>query len=330
MSQKQTKSGGASETKNKQVCFVLLSACTNFVPQMSNKKTLLYHLAALFTIIVWGVTMVSTKVLLREGLSPEEIMIIRFIMAYLFLWIIYPRFHRVESWRDELIFIGMGITSGSLYFFFENTALVYTSATNVSLICALIPLLTAIFLYLAFRKSPLSKRFWTGSLISITGTVIVIINGNFSLKFNLFGDFLALMAIVSWSVYGVLIKLLKGSYNTLLVTRKIFLYGILTIAPYFIFVPFDVPLEVLLKPVSILNLCFLGFIASSLCYFFWTLSLRWLGVVKTNNYLYFTPLVTIITADIVLSEQITVYVVCGTALIISGLLIASTKNKKNN
>jgi drug/metabolite transporter (DMT)-like permease len=168
---------------------------------MGNQKAFIYHLAALFTIIVWGITMVSTKVLLHEGLSPEEIIIIRFIMAYLFLWILYPRTHRIKSWRDELIFMGMGITSGSLYFYFENTALVYTSATNASLICALIPLLTAIMIYFVFREKPLTKRFWAGSSISIIGTVLVILNGAFSFQFNLLGDFLALMAIVSWSVY---------------------------------------------------------------------------------------------------------------------------------
>ena len=292
---------------------------------MNDKKTFLYHTAALFTIIVWGITMVSTKVLLHEGLSPEEIMIIRFVMAYLLLWIFYPRTHRIESWRDEFIFIGMGITSGSLYFFFENTALVYTSATNVSLICALIPLLTAIFTYILFKENKLSKRFWIGSTISITGAAFVILNGNFSLGINPLGDFLAFMGIVSWSVYGVLIKMLKGNYNSLFITRKIFLYGILTISPYFLFEPFDVSMETILHPVVLGNLCFLGLIASSLCYFLWTLSLRWLGVVKTNNYIYFSPLVTIITANIVLSEHITAFVVCGTVLIIGGLLIASTK-----
>ena len=295
---------------------------------MNDQKTLKYHLAALFTIIVWGITMVSTKVLLQDGLSPEEIMIIRFAMAYLFLWIIYPRSHRIKSWRDEIIFIGMGIASGSLYFFLENTALVYTSATNASLICALIPLLTAIFTYFIFREKRLTKRFWIGSIISITGAILVVLNGDFSVQFNLFGDFLALMAIVSWSVYGVLIKSLKGNYNSLFVTRKIFLYGILTIAPYFIFEPFDVSAETLLKPVNLLNLCFLGLIASSLCYYFWTMSLRWLGVVKTNNYIYFSPLVTIITANIVLSEQITIYVISGTILIISGLWIATHETRR--
>lgn len=290
---------------------------------MNHQSTFVYHIAALFTVIVWGVTMVSTKILLREGLSPEEIMIIRFVMAYLFLWILYPRSHKNKSWRDELIFIGTGITSSSLYFFLENTALVYTSATNVSLICALIPLMTAIFTCLAFRQSPLTKKFRTGSVISVTGAFLVILNGNFSFTFNPLGDALAFLAIVSWSVYGVLVKCLKGHYHSLFVTRKIFLYGILTILPYFIFVPFDVPVETLTRPVVLGNLCFLGLIASSLCYFMWTLSLRNLGVVKTNHYIYFSPLVTILTAHFVLSEQITLYVICGTLFILGGLWIAT-------
>jgi drug/metabolite transporter (DMT)-like permease len=185
--------------------------------------------------------------------------------------------------------------------------------------------MTAIFTYLAFRQSPLTKKFRTGSVVSVIGAFLVILNGNFSFKFNPLGDLLAFLAIVSWSVYGMLVKCLKGHYNSLFVTRKIFLYGILTILPYFIFVPFDVPVKTLTSPVVLGNLCFLGLIASSLCYFMWTLSLRNLGVVKTNNYIYFSPLVTILTAHFVLSEQITFYVICGTSLILGGLWIATGK-----
>jgi len=270
--------------------------------------------------------MVSTKVLLHAGLSPEEIMLIRFVMAYLFLWALYPRFHSIKSWRDELIFFGLGITSGSLYFYFENTALVYTSATNVSLICALIPLMTACFAYLAFREQPLTVRFCLGSVASVAGAVLVVLNGNFDFNINPAGDFLALMSIVCWSVYSVLVRFLKGDYSSLLVTRKIFFYSILSLSPYFLFHPFDVPLAILLKPVIAANLCFLGLVASSLCYFLWTLSLRHIGVTKTNHYIYFSPLITILTAHYVLSEQITVYVICGTILILSGLWIATARN----
>jgi drug/metabolite transporter (DMT)-like permease len=256
-----------------------------------------------------------------------EIMLVRFITAYLFLWLLYPRWQRVASWREELLFAALGVASGSLYFILENTALVYTTATNVSLICALIPLLTALFVHLALHDSKLGKWYCIGSAVSVTGAVLVILNGHFSLKIYPFGDFLAFLSIVSWAFYGVLVRLLKGNYNSLFVTRKIFFYSIVTLLPYFLLHPFNPPLATLVKPVVAFNLAFLGIVASSLCYFLWTLCLRQLGVDKTNNYIYFNPLVTIITASIVLSEQITVYVVCGALLIVSGLLIAGKTRK---
>ena len=292
---------------------------------MEKQNTVVFHLIALFVIIVWGTTMVSTKMLLREGLSPKEIMLIRFCIAYVFLWVLYPRMHKVRSWRDELILFGMGITSGSMYFLFENTALVYTSVTNVAIIGALIPLLTALLTHFVFRESRLTRLFWAGTVISVAGTALVILNGNFSLEINPKGDFLALISIIIWSFYGVLSKCLKGEYSSLFITRNIFFYGILTLLPYFLFEPFAVSLQTLLKPSVLWNLVFLGFIASSMCYFLWTFSLKKLGVVKTNNYIYFSPLITILTAHVVLGEPITVYVAGGTALIICGLWIASVR-----
>jgi drug/metabolite transporter (DMT)-like permease len=285
-------------------------------------KRLLYHLGAAFTSLIWGTTMVSTKVLLNEGLLPVEIMLVRFITAYLFLWLLYPRWQRVASWREELLFAALGVASGSLYFILENTALVYTTATNVSLICALIPLLTALFVHLALHDSKLGKWYCIGSAVSVTGAVLVILNGHFSLKIYPFGDFLAFLSIVSWALYGLLLRLLKGNYNSLFITRRIFLYSIITLLPYFIFHPFNVPVSTLSKPVVALNLAFLGLIASSLCYYLWTLCMRQLGVKQTNNYIYFNPLVTIITAHFILAEQIAGFVIFGAALIISGLIIA--------
>jgi len=290
-----------------------------------------YHLAAIFTVIVWGTTMVSTKVLLNEGLSPVEIMLIRFITAYFVMWMLYPKWQREFSISEELVFLGLGITSGSLYFIFENTALIYTTATNVSLICALIPLMAAFLIYLIYRDKPLSKWFYIGSAVSVAGAALVVLNGNFTLHISPLGDALAFLSICSWALYCVLVRLLKGSYNTLFVTRKIFFYSILTLMPYIIYVePYEVSMETLCKPVVFLNLAFLGIIASSICYFLWTLSLRQLGVNKTNNYVYFTPLITILTAHIVLQEQVTIYVICGTALILCGLAIARKEIKNTD
>ena len=48
------------------------------------------HLISFFTVLIWGTTFISTKVLL-EAYHPVEILFIRFVMGYLALWIACPR-----------------------------------------------------------------------------------------------------------------------------------------------------------------------------------------------------------------------------------------------
>lgn len=102
-----------------------------------------YHLLALFVTIVWGATFVSTKVILQHGLTPSSIFFYRFLMAWIMIWIISPKRLWANSLKDELLFMVLGVTGGSVYFLAENTALKYTLASNVSLIICTAPLITA-------------------------------------------------------------------------------------------------------------------------------------------------------------------------------------------
>ncbi|MCG4739953.1 EamA/RhaT family transporter, partial [Bacteroides intestinalis] len=58
---------------------------------MNEKKNYTYHLIAIFTVGVWGLTFISTKVLIANGLSPKEIFLLRFLIAYIGIWFISPR-----------------------------------------------------------------------------------------------------------------------------------------------------------------------------------------------------------------------------------------------
>lgn len=274
------------------------------------------------TSIVWGTTLVSSKVLLLYGLTPAQIMLYRFIIAYLFLWVLYPRTHRIKSLKDELSFLGIGFFGGTLYFLLENTALKLTHATNVGLICATVPLLTAMLAHCLIKGERLSRYLLIGSVISLLGVALVVLNGNFILKLNPLGDLMTFGAAVSWAVYSILIRQISGKYNVLFITRKLFLYGLLSLAPYFIFQPFGAPLKTVLIPEVAANLLFLGLIASSLCYVMWSTAIKNLGPVKTNNYIYLLPLITMITAAVILDEKITFYIVLGALMIISGVWFA--------
>lgn len=94
------------------------------------RKTAAGHSAALFTVLVWGTTFISTKVLLVE-FQPIEILFFRFVLGLLALWAVCPRPLRGTTRRQELVFAGAGLCGVCLYYLLENIALTYTSASHV-------------------------------------------------------------------------------------------------------------------------------------------------------------------------------------------------------
>ena len=105
-------------------------------------ETALGHVLTLMTIIIWGTTFVSTKVLL-EAFTPIEILFFRFTLGYLSLWAIYPRKGTYGTLRQELLFAAAGLCGVTLYFLLENIALTYTFASNVGVIISIAPFFTA-------------------------------------------------------------------------------------------------------------------------------------------------------------------------------------------
>jgi drug/metabolite transporter (DMT)-like permease len=133
-----------------------------------------------------------------------------------------------------------------------------------------------------------------------------------------------------WVIYSIVVLYLQGRYAPLMITRKVFFYGVLTLIPYFCFVePFELSTATLFKPVVAGNLLFLGILASLICYWTWNMVIEKLGAVHATNYLYINPIVAMITARIVLNEQITPLAIVGTILILSGVYLAERGKQKS-
>ena len=278
-----------------------------------------YHLAALFTVAVWGATFVSTKVLIANSLTPAEIFVLRFALAYVCILPFARGRLLAANLRDELLLAAAGLSGGSLYFLTENIALEYAPASNVSLIVCTAPVWTAVAMSLAYRGERMSRRQIAGSALAFAGMVLVVLNGHFVLQLSPRGDMLALAAALLWMVYSLVIKRIGDRYPAVFITRKVFFYGLLTILPVFAFHPFAVEREVLARPAVWGNLLFLGVVASMLCYLLWNAVMHRLGTVRTTNYIYINPLVTIVTAALCIGERITPAALAGAALILYGM-----------
>ncbi len=289
-----------------------------------------FHIFALAASAVWGSTFVSSKVLLNAGMSPAEIMTIRFAIAYIVMLPFSIRNVGPKGWRDESLFAVLGLSGGSLYFLAENTAVNISSASStVALLVCVTPVFTAVINRLIWRGERLGALFAVGSAIALVGTALVVFNGIFVLDDNPSVIFLSLGAALCWSVYSIILKVLERKYSSVEITRKVFFWGVVTMLPYFLYEPFCVEKEVVMQPAVIFNSLFLSLVASLGCFWLWNVVVRRIGVVASANYLYFNPVVALITAHIVLDENITVYAVAGCAVTTLGVYLCNKKSKNS-
>ncbi len=287
---------------------------------------------AFLVVAIWGSTFVFTKLLLYEGLSPAQIFLLRFIIAYLLLLAYELLFKRdtfrlfSKSWKDEGLMFLLGLTGGSMYFLTENAAMLYTTATNTSLIVCSCPLFAMMLFALVYKDSERFKKIQiAGSLLAFAGMIVVVLNGQFVLHLSPMGDMLAFGACLSWAVYSLLMKQVTERYSTFFITRKVFFYGLVTIMPYFAVFPGFPPVEVVFSSGVIWNLLFLGVVASMVCYLLWNWTIHLLGAVVATNWVYFNPIVTIIFASIILQEPITAWFLMGSAMILTGMYLSGKK-----
>lgn len=279
------------------------------------------HILAIFTVFVWSITYISTKCLL-EDFTPVEILIMRFIIGFITLKLIYPKEVKFNP-KEEPFYVLAGLTGMCMYFLTENIALTFTTACNVGIILAITPIFTAITTKIFYPKEEkLSVWFFLGFIAALSGIIILSTKGN-PLSFNPLGDSLAVLAGVIWSFYSVITKKINSfGYNAIQVTRRSFMYAIIFMIPIGYFLDFNPEYTKIIKPNNLLNLAFLGVGASALCFTSWNAAVKILGTVTTIIYLYATPAFTVIFADIILNEKLTWLGWLGSGIIMVGLVIS--------
>lgn len=280
---------------------------------------IIVYVIAFVIVVIWGCTFVQTKILINSGLRPDEIFLFRFTLAYILILPLAGKRLFLDNWTDEALAAALGLTGGSLYFVTENYALAYGYCSNVALIVCLTPMITAIIVGCFYKSERMGRSAVFGSAIAFVGMALVVFNGNFILQLSPLGDVLALAACLCWALYTLIIKRLQDKYSNMLVTRKIFGYGLLTILPMLLVRGVDIELLVDGGAVVWGNILFLGCVASLLCFLGWNFCLERLGTVRATNLLYLNPVISITTSAIVLGERVTWIAILGAVLILAGL-----------
>ncbi len=303
----------------------------NLTKLKSNKTLILGHLGALLCVTMWGVSFVSTKVLLNYEMQPVEIYIYRFTVAYLIILAFKHKKWFSNNWRDEGLLMMCGLLSGSIYFLAENFALRYTLVTNVSLLTSMSPLITAMLVGLMYKSERPGGGMMLGSMIAFLGVACVIFNSSFNLEINPLGDLLSLAAAFSWSLYSLVLKRLNANYDIWFITRKTFFYGVLTALPFLAVEPPRYnAIEVFTTIPLFTNVMFLALGASLIAFVLWAETVKKVGALKANNYMYLQSVITMAFSALFLNEAVSAVGVTGCALILLGLWLGDylTRRKK--
>lgn len=291
---------------------------------MKNKKV--PHLMAIMLMVMWSLSYLSIKVIAEE-VSPTLSAFYRFALAAIILTIIlktkYPeeKILKVDKFKLAL----GGVFGVGIYFIFENYAVAYTSASNVAILIASIPIFT-LFSQGIIYKEKMTYGKILGATLSLVGIIIIIASKE---RVSLFskgsiGDLMALGAVFSWIIYNMVCSNFKGHYRSITITTYQIVWGALFLSPSIFFSALQMP-----SAKVVLNIVFLSIFCSCIGYVVYVYCLKELGATVITTYINLQPIMSIIAAAVILKEAITIWQVIGCSVIIVGVTLVSFDGKFN-
>lgn len=276
-----------------------------------------YKLLVWIVVLFWGISFVATRIVVLS-IPPITAAFIRFLIASVALILVTRKMPKLLNWHS--FFAGFwGVT---MYFFFENSGLVYTYPTNASLIVSSAPILYILFSHLLQKRKTTVIEYFS-SLIAFFGVTIVILNGRFVLKVNLIGDLMLLGAAFAWVFYTYHVEKMPDP-DSLSGVTSITLWGVLTLIP---FVIFERKPQIDLNLPVVVSLLYLGIVCSGIAYVFWNIGIRRVGSRYTTNTIYFIPVITSIFEAILLKNLPNLYTIVGGILVLFGLWLFNRQER---
>lgn len=289
------------------------------------------YVQLVLAVVMWGSTASAAKIVLTQ-IHPITTSLIRFSVMTLIMFIYLGLFKKF-TWpkRSDLpAFFAMGFTGVFLHNVFFLAGVKFSTATNATLINAIYPGMTAIFLFFLYKEI-LQKVKVIGILLSLLGVVVVVAKGSLAvilgLSFNL-GDIFLLLTAITWPLYTIINRRLAGSYSPIVITAYSGLIGsILFLPTALILEPFPIRLTNISSAV-LFNLIYITVFTGVLSYIWWNQGVIKLGSNRAAVFMNIVPLAGIIFAVFLLGEHIVVSQIVGGVLIIGGIILANLSRKK--
>ncbi|MHA3983437.1 DMT family transporter [Acinetobacter venetianus] len=281
----------------------------------------------LIAVLIWSLNIAVTRYV-ADYISPVSISFYRWFVAFLIL----TPFMLPKVWKQRAV-IGKDLSKLAvlsafgmvLYQGLSYTAAHYTTATNMGIVNAFVPVFTIFISYLILKDVP--NRFAIfGSLLSFAGLIYVMSQGHISSLFEQgghWGDAVMVVAVGFYAFYGVFLK--KWQLKLPLLTSLYVQIGfaLLYHVPFLLWFGLDG-----INADNAASVLYAGIFPSLIAPLLWMVAVQAIGPNRTSIFMNLMPVFTAIIASLWLSEHWTIYHTIGGVMILVGIIMAQKKTIK--
>ena len=279
----------------------------------------------IIAVLIWSMNIAVTRYV-TDYISPVSISFYRWVVAF----IILTPFMLPKVWKERQLIrqhlgkfavlsaFGMALYQGLAY-----SAAHYTTATNMGIINAFIPVFT-IFVSIVILKEIPNRFAVIGSFISFFGLLYVIGQGNFSNLAQLgghWGDLLMVLAVFFYAFYGVFLKKWQLKIPLLISLYVQIGFTLLYHLPFVFYLGLDS-----INHHNIASVLYAGVFPSLIAPLLWMIAVQYLGPNRTSIFMNLMPVFTAIIAYFWLHEAWTIFHTIGGVVILVGIAMAQKKS----
>ncbi len=282
----------------------------------------------LLSILMLSVLAGSTAAVLKIGLvniPPLSFAFLRFLIAGI---LILP-FLGKEKLRSAWDLVPMSFL-GTINIIFFVIGINRTTATIAQLLYAIVPLLTALIIFIFFKER-LAFRKMFGIALGFLGVTLVVLLPVFEkgTKFSgdLLGNLLVVIGIISWSFYAVLSNGKLKSFSPFVITAVFIWVTLLTLLPLSIFESIQhFNWWKSLSSSSIFSLIYVGTVSTVFTYIWNQYAIKHGGSIFASMQFYLIPISAYLFAFILLGEKLTIGLIVGGIIVLLGVYITTKRN----
>ncbi len=280
-------------------------------------------------VFFWSINTVLARGVVFQ-IRPMALAFFRWIMALcIILPFAIPYLKKdFEQVKQHIVFLFfLSVPSVAVYNSIIYVGAQYTTATNISMVVATMPVITILFAWMMLREKPHKLQIF-GLMVAFSGVLVIISQGSWqlirSLSFNP-GDILIVVSVSSWAFYSVLLKTRNIDISPISLLAVIIFFGTWCILPFYVW-EYTVYKGFKINSNAIFLFLYLGICPSIISYICWNYGVKTAGASIASLFMYLLPIFTAVIAGIFLGEHLFFYHFGGGIMIFAGLILSSARS----